>query len=288
MLELPGVAVKIGPASFELTSPDVDEQILAGAAHLVADSRRAILRVPGVGTFAIADGRSLSFDPESSVREGAASVWLHGTVAALALAQQGRFALHASVVEIDGAGVAVAGPRNAGKSTTALRLEQRGHRLVTDDVSPVAAGGSMTVYPYDRPVHVYAQTAATLGLDVSLAQPVLPDHPKLAMPTASGGPVPLRGIAILENSELDCAVRVQPARGARAHWLVTMNIYRADVLQGLWQDEMFTWAAEIALRVPVSVVVRPVAEWTIDEVAAAIEEIARDGGDRQGNSLQLS
>jgi hypothetical protein len=277
MLELAGATVEIAPARFEPFDPIVDGPVLGGAGHLVADPRRAILRVPGVGTFAIAEGTRVWFDPEPSVPEGAASMWLQGTVAALVLAQRGRFALHASVVEVDGVGVAVSGLRSAGKSTTALRLTQLGHRLVTDDVSPLVAGDEVTVHPFDRPVHVFTETAASLGLDVSTARPVLPDHPKLALPTAPRGLVPLEGIAILETAEPESSVHAERVRGARAHWLIRVNIYRADVLHELWENEMFVWAGKIAAQVPVHVVTRPTAGWTVDPVARAVEQIALTG-----------
>src|SRR2546423_12989971 len=122
-----GVDVEVAPAGFHVSDPVVDRALPGGGAHLVADPGHAILRIDRVGTFAVTEGSRIRFDPEEQVPEGAVSMWLHGTVAALLLAQRGRFALHASVVEVGGVAVAVAGPRRAGKSTTALRLAQLGH-----------------------------------------------------------------------------------------------------------------------------------------------------------------
>ncbi len=274
-----GVGVERAAAGFHVTDPALDAPLPWGDGHMVADPRRAILRVREVGTFAIADGSLIRFDPEPDVLPGAVSMWLHGSVAALLLAQRGRFALHASVVEIDGLGVAVAGPRGAGKSTTALRLAQRGHALVTDDVSPLDAAGPVTTHPYSRPVHVFSQTADTLGIDVSDAQPLLPAHLKLALPAPSRAPGPLGAIVVLGVAEADATLDAVRVRGAQAHWLICVNLYRAELLGDLYRAAMFEWAAAVAQKVPVHVLTRPATGWTVDAVADAIERMAAEHRD---------
>jgi hypothetical protein len=273
MRELMGARVEAGPADFRLAHPVVDGPLPSGAGHLAADQARAILRIDGVGTFAIADGTRVRVDPEPSVAADVLAVWLHGTVAALLLAQRGRFALHASVVGIDGVGVAVAGDQRAGKSTTALRLTQLGHSLAADDVSPLDAGDVVTVHPFGRPVHVPPDTAAILGLELSDARPILPDNPKLALPAPPGGPVPLGAIAVLRAAGTEPGTRVTCERvsGGEAYWLIGLHTYRVRLLNELWQSELFAWATRIAQRVPVHVITRPRDRWTVDAVAHVVE-----------------
>jgi hypothetical protein len=274
-MELPqlmGASVELGVAGFQVAQPVVERRLPAAPGHLVADRRRAILRIDAVGTFAIADGDSVRFDPLPGAAPEAVSMWLHGTVAALLLAQRGGFALHASVVEVHGVGVALAGRQRAGKSTTALRLTQRGHSLVTDDVSPLEGAGPVTVQPFSRPVYVFPHTAARLGLDVSSARPVLPEHPKLALPGSPRSAATLGGIVIL-RAEAEGPVGAAAVRGARAAWLVFENIYRVQVLRMLWEEQMFSWSGALAAAVPVHVVTRPAEGWTVDEVADAVEGV---------------
>ena len=273
MLELLDATVEFAPAGVEPTNPLVDRLLPGGFAHLSADRRRALLRVPGVATFAVVDGAHVALDPAPAVAEEALWMWLRGTVAALLLAQRGRFALHASVVDVDGVGVAVAGPRGAGKSTTALRLTQLGRPLVTDDVTPLLMDRRVTVEPYNRPVHAFADTACILGVDVSQARPVLPGHAKLAVPAPRGEPVDLGGIAVLEPAGRRNAVEVERISGARAHWLVALNVYRGDILRELWESELFAWATRVAADVPVHLVTRPPGSWTVDAVARAVESL---------------
>lgn len=275
--ELLGVRVEVAAPGFAVQKPLVDRPLPAGLGHLVAERSRAILSVIGVGVFAVEDGRRICFQPDADIPPGALSVWLHGTVTALLLGQRGQFALHASVVEMDRRGIAVAGPQGSGKSTTALRLAQLGHSLVTDDVSPVVTGHAVMVHPYTRPIHVHAEAAATLHLEVSNARPVLPKHPKLALALAPHDPVRLGAIVVLEASDRGVPFELVHVRGPRAHWLVGQHTYRVRLLRELWQVEMFGWASEIADRVPIYTVSRPSGAWTVDAVAGAVERIALSG-----------
>jgi hypothetical protein len=285
--ELLGATVEVGRPDFEVAHPVVDRPLVEGFGHVLADSEYAVLRIPDVGTFAIARGERVFCDIDPQAPPGAVSMWLHGTVAALLLAQRGRFALHASVVDVNGSGIALAGRRRTGKTTTALRLEQLGYPLVTDDVSPLEVDGGVIVRPFTRPVHVHATTAATLGLPVGDAEPVLPQHTKLALAAPLRDAVPLAAVAVLGVGPPDAAAPPpRTARGAEAHWLVGSNVYRAELLVELWQLEMFDWASAVAAVVPVYVVTRRSERWTVDEVARTIELIAgasgrpREGGAR--------
>ena len=274
MRELMGATIEVAPPAFRIAEPVLDSLLPAGTGRIVADSRYAIVEAADVGTFAVAGGSRVFVDPAPTAEEGAVSAWLHGTVAALLLAQRGQFALHASVVEIDGVGVAVAGPRRVGKSTTALRLAQLGHPLVTDDVSPLTIRDVVMVHPFARPVYVLAETAETLGLDVADARPVLPEHPKLALAAVSGEPVRLGAVAALEARGAAAGVHAVPRAGAQAHWSVALNVYRRDLLREVWEREMFVWAGRVAQEVAVYAVTRPADGWTADVVARAVERIA--------------
>jgi hypothetical protein len=182
-------------------------------------------------------------------------------------------------------GVALAGDSRAGKSTTALALRARGHRLVTDDVSPVPVGpAAPSVVPFGRPLHVWPDTAAALDLDVSGARLVTGELTKLALPAPVQGrdhapaAVALHAVVLL---------RVEPAAGAvaaaRLSWVDTVaalhhNAYRAALLGSLWPTELFGWAVELTCRLPVWTVTRPAGEWSLASVVDRVEAIAAASG----------
>ena len=255
-----------------MADPVVD-RVLAPGKRLIADTTRAILHVDGLATFAVRDGEQICVEPEPEAPDAVILRWLHSSVAALLLAQRGRFALHASVVDIGDVAVAVAGQSEAGKSTTALRLAQSGHALVSDDVSPLDVGDPVTVHPFSRPLYVSPQAAAGLGVDVSRATPSVP-QPKMAFPLPGGNPIPLRAIAALHARDTAAGVAAVRVRGADAHALISRNIFCSLLLQGLWDSEMFAWAADVASKVPTYVLTRPAKGWTVDAVAHAVERVA--------------
>jgi hypothetical protein len=275
--ELMGIRVADGAAAFRIAAPVIDRPLRGGGGQIVADHDRAIVQIDAVGTFCVANGSVIRFDPEPGVESATVATWLQGSVAALLLAQRGSFALHASVVEVGGVGVAISGPRRAGKSTTALRLTQRGHTLVTDDVSPVIGSSPATVHPFERPVHMFAAAAETLGIDVSRAWPVLPANSKLALPMPSREPVRLGAIVALRPGEPDAAVRAARVRGTQALRQIELNLYRRELLSELYRQAMFEWAAALAQSVPVHLVRRPLGAWTVDQVADAVEGVVSGG-----------
>ncbi|MEM1153590.1 MAG: hypothetical protein AAGI44_05580 [Pseudomonadota bacterium] len=69
--------------------------------------------------------------------------YLYGPVIGFTLRLRGAFCLHASVVEIDGAAVALMAPSGGGKSTTAAALCARGHALVSDDILVLRFEGNL-------------------------------------------------------------------------------------------------------------------------------------------------
>jgi hypothetical protein len=301
-LEVCGAPVRVGRAPGPPAAALVDTPVWGGAARLVADRRLAHLEVPGLGRVAAEDGALVTVEPATGGDPAAMADLLHGTLAAFVLAQRGEFALHASTVAIGGVGVALAGRSGAGKSTTALALEQRGHRLVTDDVSPLRppagrrgtpqdvagsapeVGGTEVpdVVPFSRRPHVWPDTAAALRLDLTGSRLITPELMKLSLPPRPGAPVPLRAVVLLRPDPT--ATRVQTSRltGLRPVPALVENAYRVRLLARLWAVDLLSWAADLSSRLPVWVLTRPPGGWSADAVADAVEAVGTGQPDRPG------
>jgi hypothetical protein len=99
------------------------------------DGGRWTLRVGGICDFVVDEGLDVvECRPDPAADPQLVAVLVAGLVVAFLLGLAGHCVLHASAVEVDGAGLAVAGPSGAGKSTLAALLCGGGARLVTDDV----------------------------------------------------------------------------------------------------------------------------------------------------------
>jgi hypothetical protein len=275
-LELLGVKVGIAELRPRIADPVIDAVFMAGRARLTAVRDRALVEIDDVGAFCVENGTSIAITARPDVDRDLLSYWLGGMVLTLLLAQRGSFALHASVVEIDGAAVAICGTSGAGKSTTALRLAQRGHSLVADELSVLSVGDEVMVQPLAHPFRVLPATAARLGLDTSGAWR-LPRQRKLVLPAPLAPPLGLDAIVELERGEPREMTSVE-VRGPDAHWAVSRHTHRGALLRPLFAAELFAWATAVATTVPVHRIVRPGSEWTFDAVADRVEDITRGVG----------
>ncbi len=248
--------------------------------RLRADADRAFFRVHGVASFGIERGARVSVQADAQAPPGRVGEYLTSTVATLVLGQQRRFALHANAVSVAGNGVLFSGHSGVGKSTTSLRLIQRGHTHLTDDLCLLHAhGDDLVLDPPERGVRFLPHTAEALGLDVTtaVASPAVED--KLVLPQPAAAPGPVRAIVFLEKADVT-SVEVQRLGNRRAIELMAEHAYRRPILQLLWPRELFEWTADVVERMPAFLLRRPEREWTADAVADAIEGVAAGAYER--------
>jgi hypothetical protein len=237
-----------------------------------ATDQVAMVEVHDVARYLIADG-TVTIDVHPDAADEAVRSWLYGSVAALVAGQAGRFALHASVIDIDGICVAVTGQRGAGKSTTTLAAAQRGATLVVDDVAVLTTAPTLMVHPFGRPVHVWNPTASRLGIDVTGAPPVASGYDKVSLPApVDDQPRVLHAMVVLRPGDVEAPV-VHPVRTSNRLRVVRNQTYRLQLADALWPQELFRWQAEVARKLDIIRMVRPEA-WSVDAVVAEVTAFA--------------
>ncbi len=168
------------------------------------------------------------------------SIHLLGIILSFVLRLRGRASLHASAVVIEGQAVALAGPAGAGKSTSAAAFAQRGHPVLTDDITvlkPVA--GDFFIQP-DRPeLRLWPESSAMLFGSADALPRLSPDWDKRSLRLDQHGlraerrPRPLAAVYLLNGKPLK-SVRpeIRDLRGAdgflalQANSLVTLLLDR--------------------------------------------------------------
>lgn len=128
-------------------SESIGSETVYGDVCVRAYASHGVLRLAfdDTGTFDVRiDERTISWYPGPGSTEAAVRADLLGRVMALAAHAEGRLALHASAVSIQGRAVAFLGPKHAGKSTFALALVRAGARLLADDCVVVRFDGAST------------------------------------------------------------------------------------------------------------------------------------------------
>lgn len=209
---------------------------------------------------------------------------LHNALSLLLLTDVELFLFHASAVRLrDGRGVALAGRSGAGKSTLAAALIERGHTLLADDVTAIAAMDRKPykISPAFPQLKLHADSAQALGLSSDVLHPSLVDAKLLYV---TGDPskadeVPLTALYLLDDE--DCAaptletLSLQEAFAAvlaasyNAHIERLLNV---DVWAAMNLKTAFTeCCSRLARSVAVKRLKRPRDLARLHEVAALIE-----------------
>lgn len=169
---------------------------------------------PRVGRFRITGGVEIRVTPVPEVMPGMIRLYVEGMMMAILLHQRGYFVLHASVVEIDGCGVAFVGPVGAGKSSLAMALHSLGGRVVTDDNAAVRVeNGIPLVLPAFPRVKLYPDIAAALGIDQKSLNDLHKSQVKKTRSVDDGfarAPIPLHRIYALSREACSIAKLSRP------------------------------------------------------------------------------
>ncbi|GAB3021942.1 phosphoenolpyruvate carboxykinase (ATP) [Natronobiforma cellulositropha] len=254
-----------------------------GGRRIQADGDVCRLSYETIGSFRVAKGREVVFDPVSEeiptmklfrrlIQNEMMGVLAH---------QRGLLVLHASAVAVDGRAAVFLGPRRAGKSTTAAAFHTHGHTLIEDDVVGIR-------FDEDGPVVVPGVPQLRLLPDAADALAVA----SAPAPTTDDGsgkryervdpvpePVPLAGCYVLEEGE---TLELAPVPAREQLFGLIAKTYVAGLL-----DETGTTAANfeqcstVVETTPVQRLCRPkrheVLPALVDLVATDLEAAASDG-----------
>ena len=246
----------------------------------VAADGRTVIRHDGIGEFIVTNGDTVLVRPVPGVDPRRARAALHSSVPSAVLAQQGRFALHATTVALDGIGIAIAGGSGAGKSSTALGLVAAGAEPVVDDITVLDPDppGPPTTCAFGRSARAFPDVLASLGfVDDARSVPGADGKVEIDWPSASTAAVHL--VVVLRVAEIDRPEvgRPSPARIVRTLAAVTHLGALAERIDG---HRLFAWHTSVAATTELVVVRRPSAGWPVDDLCRIIGDLARSVASR--------
>ncbi len=186
-----------------------------------------------------------------------------GPALSYALVQQGLEPLHASVVSINGQGVAFLGPSGRGKSSLAAAFVQAGYHLVTDDQLVVTRQGTALMAHLGPPrIKLMRRMATRLrqGRPAGITMPLL--APKLAMPMVDGEQaltaVPLRAIYVIgearrseARAQAHAQVRIRHLPLRQACLALIANTFNGRVATAERLSRQFAFVTNLAGSIPV-------------------------------------
>jgi len=212
-----------------------------------------------VGEFLVAaDGRRIECRPMERCSIESFQVYMLGQALSFALVNQHLEPLHATVVEIEGEGVAFLGGSAFGKSTVAASFLRAGHRLLTDDLLVLRErGGTIWAYPGPPRIKVFPDVAGRF-LDGRNGAQMNADTGKLiialdARQTCTR-PLPIRAMYVL-TSPREAGRRptvTSEALSARESFIeLVKSTFNRRLAGARRMERQFTAAARLTNAVPI-------------------------------------
>lgn len=194
-----------------------------------------LLDIDESGRFLASDGRQIIVQPDPAAAPSEVHTYLLGSALGCILHQRGLLPLHANAVELDGKAYAFAGDSGAGKSTLAAHFQDRGFRLLSDDICliDVDAAGRLVAWPGIPRLKLWLDALEAAGRSSEGLKTVAWTDDKFEIPLAAyarGGPFELAAIYHLREADDERPAGIFPLTGLDAVNLVTANTYRRRLI----------------------------------------------------------
>jgi hypothetical protein len=138
----PDIVIEYGKTPEALTNPKFKGM------RFQAGPGEFLMRVDGVATYYVQDGRCITIMPEAGAGDDDILIFLMGSAMGALLHQRNIFVLYASAIEVNGESVVFSGPSSIGKSTLAAGFHQRGYPFLADDLCAISTvNGHPAVIP---------------------------------------------------------------------------------------------------------------------------------------------
>lgn len=233
-----------------------------------------LFRVEGTAIFLIENGNSIIISPLHSQKEDEIRLYILGTCMGSLLLQNNIYALHGSVVAIDGKAYGIVGYCGAGKSTLARALVKRGYKLLSDDIIPVSfqTQGPCVIpsYPYQK---LWEESIVQFNMDINRFNPIVHREKKYSVPITSkfeSNILPLDGIFILNKKQQE-NVSVEKVKSLSGLQELFTHTYRNFLIHRL---EIMSWHFNSSVKILENVklynLTRPVNRFTAFELSDLI------------------
>ncbi|MDI9497136.1 MAG: hypothetical protein QM270_01455 [Bacillota bacterium] len=267
----PDVFVKIGTVPSSLCC--------SGRSKLAfqAAPQEFLLRLKNIARFYVSEGREITVELQAGGKDKDVRLYLLGSVFGALLQQRGYLVLHGSSIEINGDGVLFAGESGIGKSTLAAGFQNRGYRILTDDVSAIDIDqeGIPYVLPGFPSLKLWKDAAERLGADVSGLSAVRTNVDKYRVDLEASfcnQAVRLQNVFILEKDSRS-EIRIDEIEGPDKVESLISNTYRYHFLKGQGIKPVhFQQCVCVANQAVFYRVTRPQAGFMLDQLVSAIED----------------
>lgn len=280
------VTIQLGKVETRLVNPPID------FSHFQSSPDKFLLIIDRVARYLVVAGNEIVIDVHPDADMDKVRLFLFGSAMGALLYQRALFPLHGSAIETPLGAMIFTGPSGIGKSTLSAHFQERGYRLLSDDVCAISqnAAGNLHVLPSFPQMRLCADAFERLRESSVDAAAARFDVDKFVVPPANGlctEPIPLGAVHVLSNHEHPEIV-LKPAVGFdRLNHLVS-NLYRPRYLRGFnSRGDFMHLASLVARNADVTEVVRPRDIERIDELMNRLEAKWRADHEYNGKEIAL-
>jgi hypothetical protein len=195
--------------------------------------------------------------PDSSTLEDTAT-YLLGPVLGFVLRLRGITCLHASAVAVGDRAIALMGPANAGKSTTAAAFCRMGHPILADDIVALSERDEiLQVQPAYPQLRLWPESVALLYGVADALPRLTPTWDKRVLDLTRNGcrfqrqPLPLAAVYVLAERFPDEEPRIEGLRGRDNLLTLLANTYVGYLLDAAMRGREFESLGRLMSSVPV-------------------------------------
>lgn len=238
------------------------------------------LHVPDIAWLEVIDGNQIVFTPEQGADPQSIRLFLLGSCMGCILHQRQYLVMHANTIRFGDQCVMFAGASGNGKSTLAAAFHQRGHQVLTDDVSAIDMQGH--VVPSYPQIKLWHDTVKKLGIELSGLRKIRLQVDKYAYPLDEKSfcqkSLPLAEIYLLSTHNQEDFL-VEPIKGFNKYNPIKNNTYRPKYIKGLeLQASHLKQVGKLAERIGITRITRPNRSFKIDELIDCIQQDMRSRG----------
>ncbi len=262
------VRIQWGDVPFELPEATCIRNVFWGR----EDS--CLLNDPEVGRMMIESGKTITLALAAEGAAGSLATLIASTGMAALAYQRGKMCLHASAVAKDDRAVLFMGLSGAGKSTLASAMIERGHALLSDDITVIRerANGSFEAIGSFPSIRLHRDSLETLS-SVSHSSPGIDplDEKSRIRPRREFAlkPVEIARICLLETGSVS-ALEWEPITGIERVTIIQQNFFRPRVARTIGDHQrLLKMSMAMARTIEMQRIVRPASGFYLDELCAA-------------------
>jgi hypothetical protein len=269
----PDLTIKTGKAPTELTGEGVVKKVQ------VSMNATQYLQKTAVASYYVTNGHEILFEPVAEADEKSVRLFLLSNAMVAALHQRGAICLHASaIIHHDGI-VLFCGASRSGKSTTATMLQQKGHKVFSDDVCVLQVNGDeINAVPSYPMVKLWADSFQKIGLDRpnenEKIRPRLAKFARFYHDAFDIAPKPIRQIFWLATNRAATEVSIKSLPSIAAFAQLQYSSYRPVQMNDMQKrNQHFTTIARLTNTTPVYEITRPLYDNTLTQVIDRITNV---------------